>query len=133
MTDLTTLRHELVDRGASLLDDATTLAERGAHVAARLADEQASTLRSSVSHALPHSIPHSLPHSLRSIRRRRARARFAPPTWSVVLLVVIAVAGTLYWRSTRRPPNASRGMADHLESAADADASVPRSERVGAR
>lgn len=104
MSGLTQLRDGLVERSTSLLDEASHLAERGAHTAARLAEDQASSLRSS----LPNSLPISMP---RRVRRRRTPSLASRSSRIGLIVALVAVgAGVYLWRSKRH----SLATSDHL-------------------
>lgn len=105
MSGLTQLRDGLVERSTSLLDEASHLAERGAHSAARIAEDQASALRS----ALPNSLPVSLP---RAVRRRRSPSLASRSTRLGLIVALVAVGAAVYmWRSKQR----SLATTDHLD------------------
>ncbi len=109
MSGLTQLRDGLVERSTSLLDDASHLAERGAHTAARLAEDQASALRS----ALPTSLPRSLRH------RRTPSMPSMASRWSKLGLIaaLVAVGAAVYmWRSKQRSATGTGHLADIQEA-----------------
>ncbi|MCX6520901.1 MAG: hypothetical protein NTZ21_09585 [Actinobacteria bacterium] len=101
MSGLTQLRDGLVERSTSLLDDASHLAERGAHTAARLAEDQASALRS--------SLPASLPRSM----RHRGTPSMASRSSKLGLVVALAAIGAAVylWRAKRH----AAATADYLD------------------
>lgn len=110
MSGLTQLRDGLVERSTSLLDEASHLAERGAHTAARLAEDQASTLRSS----LPHSLPRSMP---RSLRRRRFPSMASRSSKLGLVVALVAIGGAAYlWRSKQRSAAGTAHLADVKEA-----------------